>query len=79
MHLKLRSGLLALAFVLVFAAGAAVALAAQTHMINARADLQSALSELNAASQNHGGHRNNAINLVNQAIHEVNLGIQYAQ
>jgi hypothetical protein len=48
-------------------------------MVNARHDLQNALSELEAAQTNKGGHRVNAINLTKQAINEVNLGIQYAQ
>jgi len=77
---KLRLGAIALLFALVFAAvGAGTALAVQSHMINARTDLQSALSELEAAQENKGGHRVNAINFTKQAIQEVNLGIQYAQ
>jgi hypothetical protein len=31
------------------------------------------------ANSNKGGHRANAINLVKQALNEVNLGIEYAQ
>jgi hypothetical protein len=54
-------------------------LAAQTYMVNARSDLRSALNNLEDAQTNKGGHRVNAINLVKQAINEVNLGIQYAQ
>ena len=77
---KFQVGALALVFAIFFALVGAVAQAAyQNHMVNARNDLQSALSELNAATSNKGGHRANAINLVNQAIHETNLGIQYAQ
>jgi hypothetical protein len=59
--------------------GAGAALAAQNHMVSARSYLNSALTELNQAQANKGGHRQNAVNLVNEAIHEVNLGIQYAQ
>lgn len=78
--LNVRLGILALVFALFFAAlGAGTALAAQTYMLNARGDLQSALSNLENAQANKGGHRVNAINLVKQAINEVNLGIQYAQ
>lgn len=51
------------------------ALAVQTHMMNARSDLNSALNQLNAAVPDKAGHRVNAINLVNQAIEQVNLGI----
>ena len=47
-------------------------------MVNARTYLNYALSELEAATANKGGHRVNAINYVRQAIDEVNLGIQYA-
>ena len=77
---KLRLGAIALLFALVFAGiGAGAALAAQSHMVNARTDLQSALNELEAAQLNKGGHRVNAINFTKQALQEVNLGIQYAQ
>jgi hypothetical protein len=47
-------------------------------MVNARTYLRDALNELEAAQENKGGHRANAINFVRQAIDEVNLGIQYA-
>ncbi|MGA8796173.1 MAG: hypothetical protein WB526_03795 [Candidatus Cybelea sp.] len=77
---KLRLGIFALLFALCFGAiGAGTALAAQTYMLNARNDLTSALNNLEDAQTNKGGHRVNAINLVKQAISEVNLGIQYAQ
>ncbi len=77
---KLRFGAMALVFALVFAAiGAGAALAVQSHMVNARNDLQSALSELQAAQENKGGHRVNAINFTKQALQETILGIQYAQ
>jgi hypothetical protein len=58
--------------------GATVALASQPHMVNARGYLNSALAQLQAAIPDKGGHRNNAINLVNQAITQVNMGINYA-
>ncbi|HEY2474449.1 MAG TPA: hypothetical protein VGI19_06565 [Candidatus Cybelea sp.] len=74
---KARFAALILACALLFAGiGAGVALAAQGHMLTAKTDLQSALSELNAASADKGGHRANAIKLVNQAITEVEAGIQ---
>lgn len=77
---KVRIGALAVLFAMFFTAlGAGTALAVQTHMLNARHDLQNALSELNLATADKGGYRVNAINLVQQAIHQVNLGIQYAQ
>jgi hypothetical protein len=40
--------------------------------------LSNAKSELEAASSNKGGHRENAIGLIQQAIDTVNLGMQYA-
>lgn len=76
-----RFGILVLVCALLFGAvvgGVAVA-ATQVHMVNARNDLQSALDQLNAANADKGGHRVNAIKLVNEAIGEVNLGIQSAQ
>jgi hypothetical protein len=56
--------------------GAGTAYAVQTHMFNARDDLNNAVNELNIAIPDKGGHRVTAINLVNQAIGEVNAGIQ---
>ncbi|HZY96582.1 MAG TPA: hypothetical protein VFE35_05730 [Candidatus Cybelea sp.] len=77
---KLHLAALAVVFAIFFGfVGAGIALAAQPHMTNARTYLYDALSELNAANTNKGGHRVNAINLTKQAINEVNLGIQYAQ
>ena len=77
---KIRFCALALLFALFFtAAGAATALAVQSHMLNAKHDLETALSELNLATANKGGYRVNAINYVKQAISQVDLGIQYAQ
>jgi hypothetical protein len=77
---KVKLGILAVLFALFFAGiGAGIAVAAQTHMINARSYLNSALSELEAAQADKGGHRANAINYVKNAISEVNAGIQYAR
>jgi len=56
-----------------FAAGYAVA--AQPHMQAALRALRNADTELNAALPDKGGHRVNAINLVNQAISETEAGI----
>ena len=76
---KLRLGAFALIFAILFGfAGAGTVLATQSHMAQARTYLNYALSELQAASANKGGHRVNAINYVKDAINEVNLGIQYA-
>ncbi len=79
-RLTLRNGMLAAVFAVFFAlVGAGTALAVQSHMVNARSYLESALSELNQAEANKNGHRVNAINYVKDAINEVNLGIQAAQ
>jgi hypothetical protein len=56
--------------------GAGTVLAAQAHMDSALSSLQTALSELNQADADKGGHRANAIKLVKEAITEVNAGIQ---
>ena len=49
----------------------------QPFMEAARADLQKAKSELNLATRDKGGHRGKAVNLVNQAISQVNAGIAF--
>jgi hypothetical protein len=74
----LRKNLLVamLACLMLGAALMATALAVQTHMYAAKGNLQSALTELNTAVADKAGHRENAINLVKQAITQVNLGIQ---
>jgi len=53
--------------------------AAQNHMINALNALKTAKSELQLAETNKGGHREAALKLVNDAIDEVNQGIEYAR
>lgn len=76
---KLGLGVAVLAFALFFGSiGYAVASMNQPHMMNARNYLNSALGALNAATANKGGHRKNAINLVNRAINQVNMGMNYA-
>ena len=59
--------------------GTGLALADQPHMQNALNDLNGAQNQLQIALPDKGGHRVNAINLVQQAINEVNLGIQAGQ
>ena len=59
-----------------FAGGTAFAY--QGHMWNALHALQNAREQLLVAVPDKGGHRDNAINLVNQAISEVQAGIAYA-
>ena len=59
--------------------GAGTAYAYQEHMFNARNDLQQGLNELQLAEHDKGGHREQAVNLVQQAIDQVNQGIQWGQ
>jgi len=49
----------------------------QPNMQAARGDLQTAKRELQMATADKAGHRVNAISLVNQAIAEVNAGINF--
>ena len=51
----------------------------QPFMEAARADLLKAKAELQVAEHHKGGHRVKAFGLVNQAITEVNRGIQFAR
>ena len=63
--------------VLLAAATVAAAVPDQPFMQAARADLQTAKRELQRATANKGGHRAKAIALTNQAIAQVNQGIDY--
>lgn len=56
--------------------GAGVAFAYQGHMWDAHGSLQNAREQLQEAEADKAGHRENAIGLVDQAINEINLGIQ---
>lgn len=64
-------------FIMFFFAGQLKA--RQSHMQNALDALRTARNELQLASPGKGGHRAKALDLVNKAIGEVKLGIQYAQ
>jgi len=55
-----------------------VAFAEQGHMENALAALNTAKDQLKLANDDKGGHRRKAVDLVDQAITEVNAGINYA-
>ena len=59
------------------AAAIAIALPDQPFMRAARADLQTAKNELQKANPDKGGHRVRAIELVNNAIGEVNAGMEF--
>jgi hypothetical protein len=54
------------------------ALAEQGNMVSARHALHEAYNYLQQATPDKGGHRGNAMNLIQQAIVEVNRGIAYA-
>ncbi len=54
------------------------AMAEQGNMVNARRSLHQAYNYLQQATPDKGGHRENAMNLIQQAIVEVNRGIGYA-
>ena len=53
-------------------------MAEQRHMENALSALKEAKIQLEKASRNKGGHRAKAIEHIDQAINQVNRGIQYA-
>lgn len=74
---KLRLGIAAIiGAVACTGIGAGAAYAFQPHMLTARGDLQSAQGELQQAVPDKAGHRVNAERLIQQAINEVNAGIQ---
>jgi hypothetical protein len=58
--------------------GIGYAIGAQPHMAETIGFLQSARSELAAATPNKGGHRERALGLIDQAIGEVRAGIAFA-
>jgi hypothetical protein len=64
------------AFALSFALGCA---SAQPHMQSALDHLSSARSELQQALANKGGHRERALELIDQAINQVEMGINFAR
>jgi hypothetical protein len=83
---KLREGLLGAAVAAAFVAGCVSGpsyppsppYSNQPHMQNALVALQNGLSELQQAEANKGGHRERAIQLVKEAIEQVEMGIQFA-
>ena len=77
--MKFRSVFTLLAILVVvvgYAAGCATG--GQPHMQAALDHLRSARAELEAASSNKGGHRERAMALVDEAITEVQAGINFA-
>lgn len=75
--MSVRRALTLFAFVLILASGfiAGRASAAQPHMVAALDHLRAAKVELDAAAHDKAGHREAALKLVNDAIHQVELGI----
>jgi hypothetical protein len=58
--------------------GIGYAIGAQPHMTASIGLLQSARAELGAATPNKGGHRERAMQLIDQAIGEVRAGMAFA-
>jgi len=77
--MKSKSLLSALVLFLALATGffAGHAAADQPHMRTALDHLREARAELDRADNDKGGHRARAIQLVNDAIHEVERGMQF--
>ena len=72
------AGLMRIALVATIAAvsfAGGCVMAAQPRMVNALNYLQNARAELQAAERDKGGHRVNALRLINEAIGEVQAGI----
>jgi len=79
--MKKRFGLpaLALGSALFGSALTGIAQGSQPHMVSALHMLTNAQAQLQAAVPDKGGHRDRAINLVGQAISEVQQGVNYAK
>jgi hypothetical protein len=76
MKMRAKAAFVAGALVLATGAGYGIGFAqGQPHMQNALGFLQSARSELNMAERDKGGHRTAAVNLINQAITQVQAGM----
>ncbi|MGH6742451.1 MAG: hypothetical protein ACREDY_26060 [Bradyrhizobium sp.] len=69
---------LLLGAVIASSVGIGYAIAAQPHMAETIAILQSARAELAKATPNKGGHRERALGLIDQAIGEVQAGMNFA-
>ena len=77
--MKQQAGVLSVLLLMIFAILSYSHPSDQPYMETARSDLQKAKAELAVAEHNKGGHRANAVGLVNSAISEVNKGIDYAR
>jgi hypothetical protein len=79
MNARRIAAALFLTVLLAFGFVAGRAHAAQPHMRAALDHLRNARSQLDAAMADKGGHRAAAIRIVNDAIREVEAGIEYAR
>jgi len=79
--MKRSSTLLGLFLIVALFAGffAGRAHAAQSHMVSARGHLRAARHELELALADKGGHRERAIGIIDNAIGEVDAGIEYSR
>jgi hypothetical protein len=83
-RLNVRNAALAIVLAVLAFAGAGTAIAnsaatpAQPHMDSALTYLHQALQELNAATADKGGHRNQAIKAVEEAINQTKAGMNAA-
>jgi hypothetical protein len=78
MKMKMKKIVLLVMSYALVACVTSIAVGAQPFMNGALISLQEARSQLVQANSNKGGHRDRAINLIDQAIIETNLGINYA-
>jgi hypothetical protein len=74
----LLPGVFILLLILGYLAGCATG-GGQPHMQAAMDSLRTARNELNAAESNKGGHRERAITLINDAMDQVQQGIDFAR
>jgi hypothetical protein len=77
-HPKIRLAIIIVASMGAGGALTSAALAGQPHMVAARDLLQRADTQLHLALPDHGGYREQAISATEQAIADVNAGIQVA-
>lgn len=75
--MKRKNALAAFLFLMFLAVASFAIVPDQPFMQAARTDLQKARAALQRAERNKGGHRANAIGLINSAIAEINRGITY--
>jgi hypothetical protein len=79
--MKRQSKLVSILFVITFVASifAGHAHAAQSHMLAARNHLRAARHQLEMALADKGGHRERAISIIDNALGEVNAGMEFSR